>query len=122
MALRDARVATVGAQHFRSSDARSQAATHLALLHVLDVDAVTLGGGLELLAEGVLANAADEGGRARHAAHPLRHADRVLRRTARNVLDLVRLGELSVEWLVLVLGEDGIVELDAPPGWQQTAR
>ena len=85
------------------------------LLHVLHVDAVATGRLLELLAEGIVADAANVGSAARRAGHPLRHADRVLRRPTGDVLDRLVLDEISVQRRVLGLGEDLARALDAPP-------
>jgi hypothetical protein len=79
-------------------------------------DAVGGRGRGQRLAEGVVAHGADVGRVARGlAADPLRHADRVLRRAARDVLHAGAEGrdELRVERRVLGRRQDGVAHLEA---------
>mmetsp|Transcript_38718 Transcript_38718/g.116314 ORF Transcript_38718/g.116314 Transcript_38718/m.116314 type:complete len:406 (+) Transcript_38718:64-1281(+) len=86
------------------------------VLHVMGPDAVGLGAILQGLAEFVaLADGTHEGGGARHAGgveHPLGDADGILGGSAGDVLRVVGVHELLVDGDVLLLGEDGGVELD----------
>eukprot|EP00967_Tisochrysis_lutea_P093645 scaffold135659_cov37-Tisochrysis_lutea.AAC.2 len=79
-----------------------------------NIDAVGTCRLLELLSELVVANAPDVGGAAWLAHHPLGHPDRVLGGATRDVLDRVGRDELGIHRLVLVLGEDRVIELGAP--------
>mmetsp|Transcript_19244 Transcript_19244/g.42798 ORF Transcript_19244/g.42798 Transcript_19244/m.42798 type:complete len:378 (-) Transcript_19244:91-1224(-) len=84
------------------------------VLHVVYLDAVLGGAGLELLAELVGADAAHVGrlvGPAVGAEDPLRDTDGVLRGPPGDVLRAVVVDQLLVEGHVLLLGEDGVVQL-----------
>lgn len=78
---------------------------------VVSEHAVRGGGLLELLAKLVLPDGSHESGLAGLAHHPLGNADGVLGRAAGNVLGRVILNELVVDWHVLLLSEDGGIQL-----------
>lgn len=60
----------------------------------------------------ILSDTPKVGRRLWHPEHPLCHTDRVLRRTPRNILNLVVLLELRVQGLVLLLRENLVAELE----------
>ena len=81
--------------------------------HVVGVDAVGGAKLLHILGVAILADASHVGGGIGDLEHPLRDADGVLGGAAGDVLHLELLAHVLVHGRVLLLGEDGVVELDA---------
>mmetsp|Transcript_13358 Transcript_13358/g.38736 ORF Transcript_13358/g.38736 Transcript_13358/m.38736 type:complete len:203 (-) Transcript_13358:194-802(-) len=94
-------------------DARRAGPRRGRLIHVISGVDTVLGSHLpEEVRVVVLADRPKVGRRLWHPEHPLRHADRVLRRATRNILHLVILLELRVQGLVLLLGQNLVAELE----------